>query len=134
MKTFNNYEEILYDFLTQFVDTDASGYPLLYRGTNPSEEEVAKIGDSVYAVYSVFEGDFGQQVTQPLSLYSYGSRTKLHAKKEALYDALQGAELVIGDGIRVKFTSGSPFVQDKDDPDENIRGYYINMIATIYKA
>lgn len=134
MKTFNNYEEILYDFLTQFVDTDASGYPLLYRGTNPSEEEVAKIGDSVYAVYSVFEGDFGQQVTQPLSLYSYGSRTKLHAKKEELYDALQGAELVIGDGIRVKFTSGSPFVQDKDDPDENIRGYYINMIATIYKA
>lgn len=134
MKTFNNYEEILYDFLTQFVDTDASGYPLLYRGTNPSEEEVAKIGDSVYAVYSIFEGDFGQQVTQPLSIYSYGNRTKLHAKKEELYDALQGAELVIGDGIRVKFTSGSPFVQDKDDPDENIRGYYINMIATIYKA
>lgn len=134
MSNFDNYEEILYEFLTRFVDKDKDYRPLLFRNVPPTEEEMKAIGDKVYCVYTVFEGDYGQQTSQPISIYSYGNRAKIHAKKEAIYDALQGAEVIIGKGIIVKFTSGSPFMQDSPDADENFKGYYINMISTIYKA
>lgn len=129
----NNYEQILADFLSGFIDTH-NGFPLLYRDTAPTLEEVAEFGDKVYCVYTVFEGGFGQQVTQPIMLFSYGSRQNVFDKKELLSQALLNNAVVIsGDNIKVKFTSGNPFVQDRTDSDSNIKGYYINMIATIYR-
>ncbi len=133
MSNYNNYEQILYEFLSYFVDTH-NGYPLVYRNNPPSIEEIESFGDNVYCVYTVFEGDFGQQTSQPISLYSYGNRQKVFAKKEILSQALlNNAVVVSGNNIKVKFTSGNPFVQDKVDSDENIKGYYINIITTTYK-
>lgn len=135
MSEFNNYEQILYEWLTQFVDKDKDGNPLVFRNSPPALEEVEAFGDKVYCVYTVFEGDFGSQETQPIQLYSYGSRKKVFDKKELIVAELGNAATVIsGKDIKVKFTSGSPFVQDKTDSDENIKGYYINLISTVYRV
>ena len=135
MSKYNNYEQILCEWLSNFVDKDNDGYPLVFRNTAPTLEEVEKFGDKVYCVYTVFEGGFGQQVSQPITLYSYGSQKKVFDKKELLSkDLLNNAVLIFGDNIKVKFTSGSPFVQDRTDADENIKGYYINIVATVYKV
>lgn len=134
MSEFNNYEQILCEWLAKFVDKDADGNALVFRNNPPTLEEVEAFGDKVYCVYTVFEGDFGTQTAQPIQLYSYGSRKKVFDKKELIVAELGNAATVInGKGIKVKFTSGSPFVQDKTDSDENIKGYYINLIATIYR-
>lgn len=134
--TFDNYEQILNEWLANFVDVNDEGFPLVYRNNAPTIEEIQDhIGDKVYCVYTLFEGDFGVQTSQPISLFSYGSQRNVFIKKEQLSKALQNNAIVInGDDIKVKFTAGSPFVQDRTDVDENIRGYYINIIATIYKA
>jgi hypothetical protein len=135
MSNFNNYEQILCEWLANFVDTDADGNPLIFRNTAPTLEEVEAFGDKVYCVYTVFEGSFGQQTAQPITLYSYGSQRKVFEKKEAISQALLNNAVVIsGQNIKVKFTSGSPFVQDKTDADENIKGYYVNIVATVYKV
>jgi len=134
MSAYSNYEQILVEFLADFVDKDTDKNPLIYRDGAPSLEEVEAFGDKVYAVYSLFEGSFGEQVTQPINLLSYGSRQKVFTKKELMSKALLNNAVVIsGDGIKVKFTSGSPFVQDRADSDENIKGYYINVLVTVYK-
>lgn len=134
MSNYNNYEQILCEWLSQFVDTNKDGNPLVFRNTAPTLEEIEEFGDKVYCVYTVFEGGFGQQVAQPITLYSYGSQQKVFAKKEILSQALlNNAVVVSGNNIKVKFTSGNPFVQDKVDSDENIKGYYINIITTTYK-
>jgi hypothetical protein len=133
---FDNYEQILNEWLANFVDKNNEGFSLVFRNNAPTIEEIQDhIGDKVYCVYSLFEGNFGIQTGQPISLYSYGSQKKVFAKKEELSKALQNNAVVIsGENIKVKFTSGSPFVQDKTDPDENVKGYYINIIATVYKV
>lgn len=134
MSSYNNYEQILCEWLSQFVDTNADGNPLVFRNTAPTLEEVESFGDKVYCVYTVFEGGFGQQVAQPITLYSYGSQAKVFYKKELLSKALlNNAVLISGNNIKVKLTSGNPFIQDKTDSDENIKGYYVNIIATVYK-
>lgn len=133
MSSYNNYEQILYEFLSDYVDK-YNNNALVFRNTAPTLEEVQAFGDKVYCVYSVFEGDFGSQVTQPISLFSYGSQAKVFAKKELLSQALLNNAVVIsGNEIKVKFTSGSPFIQDRTDSDENVKGYYINILATVYK-
>ena len=135
ISTHNNYEQILCEWLANFVDTDADGNPLIFRNTAPTLEEVEAFGDKVYCVYTVFEGSFGQQTAQPITLYSYGSQRKVFEKKEAISQALLNNAVVIsGQNIKVKFTSGSPFVQDRTDADENIKGYYVNIVATVYKV
>jgi hypothetical protein len=133
---YDNYEQILNEWLSRFVDSNAEGHPLVFRNNAPTIEEIEEyIGSKVYAVYSLFEGDFGVQTSQPISLYSYGSQSAVFAKKEAMSNALQNNAVVIsGNNIKVKLTAGSPFVQDKTDPDENVKGYYINIIATVYKV
>lgn len=135
--SYNNYEQILLEFLSDFVDTitiDNVSVPLVYRNTAPTLEEVQAFGDKVYCVYSITEGSFGQQVVQSVNLFSYGSRAKVFEKKELMSTALLNNAVVInGSGIKVKFTSGSPFVQDRTDEDENIKGYYVNILATIYR-
>ena len=135
MSNYNNYEQILCEWLANFVDVNADGNPLVFRNDAPSLEEVEEFGDKVYCVYTVFEGGFGQQTAQPITLYSYGSQAKVFAKKELLSKALlNSAVLISGNNIKVKFTSGSPFVQDRVDEDENIKGYYVNIVATVYKV
>lgn len=135
ISSYNNYEQILCEWLANFVDKDAEGHPLVFRNDAPTLEEVEAFGNKVYCVYTVFEGSFGQQTAQPISLYSYGSQVKVFEKKELLSKALlNNAVLISGDNIKVKFTSGSPFVQDKTDADENIKGYYVNIVATVYKV
>lgn len=135
MSSYNNYEQILCEWLAQFVDTNTDGNPLIFRNTAPTLEEVEAFGDKVYCVYTVFEGGFGQQTAQPITLYSYGSQRKVFEKKEAISQTLLNNAVVIsGNGIKVKLTSGNPFVQDRTDADENIKGYYINIIATVYKV
>ncbi|MBR5202933.1 MAG: hypothetical protein IKW45_06680 [Clostridia bacterium] len=131
----DNYEQILADFLANYVDSTEDGHALVFRNNAPTLEEIENnLGNKVYCVYSVFEGDFGQQTSQPINLYSYGSQAKVFAKKELLSNDLQnGAVVISGNNIKVKFTSGTPFVQDKTDPDDNIKGYYINILATVYK-
>lgn len=133
--THNNYEQILCEWLANFVDADADGNPLVFRNTAPTLEEVEAFGDKVYCVYTVFEGSFGQQTAQPITLYSYGSQRKVFEKKEAVSQSLLNNAVVIsGQNIKVKFTSGNPFIQDKTDADENIKGYYVNIVATVYKV
>lgn len=138
MSSYNNYEQILAEWLSNFVDSITIGtdiVPLIFRDYPPSLEEVQDFGDKVYCVYSLFEGSFGQQVVQPISLLSYGSRANVFAKKELMSQALLNNAVVIdGDNIKVKFTSGSPFVQDRTDADENIKGYYVNVLATVYRV
>lgn len=135
MSYYNNYEQILCEWLAQFVDTNTDGNPLVFRNDAPTLEEVEAFGDKVYCVYTVFEGGFGQQTAQPITLYSYGSQRKVFEKKEAISQTLLNNAVVIsGNGIKVKLTSGNPFVQDRTDADENIKGYYINIIATVYKV
>lgn len=135
ISTHNNYEQILCEWLANFVDADADGNPLVFRNTAPTLEEVEVFGDKVYCVYTVFEGSFGQQTAQPITLYSYGSQRKVFEKKEAVSQALLNNAVVIsGQNIKVKFTSGNPFIQDKTDADENIKGYYVNIVATVYKV
>lgn len=135
MSSYNNYEQILCEWLAQFVDTNEYGNPLVFRNDAPTLEEVEAFGDKVYCVYTVFEGGFGQQTAQPITLYSYGSQRKVFEKKEAISQTLLNNAVVIsGNGIKVKLTSGNPFVQDRTDADENIKGYYINIIATVYKV
>ena len=135
ISTHNNYEQILCEWLANFVDTNEDGNPLIFRNTAPTLEEVEAFGDKVYCVYTVFEGSFGQQTAQPITLYSYGSQRKVFEKKEAVSQALLNNAVVIsGENIKVKFTSGSPFVQDRTDADENIKGYYVNIVATVYKV
>lgn len=131
----DNYEQILADFLANYVDVSTDGHPLIFRNNAPTLEEIENnYGNKVYCVYSVFEGDFGQQTAQAITLYSYGSQANVFAKKELLSNDLQnGAVVISGNNIKVKFTSGTPFVQDKTDPDDNIKGYYINILATVYK-
>lgn len=135
MSSYNNYEQILCEWLANFVDVNADGNPLVFRNDAPTLEEVEAFGDKVYCVYTVFEGGFGQQVAQPISLFSYGSRQKVFNKKELLSQALLNNAVVInGNNIKVKFTSGSPFVQDRTDADASIKGYYVNIVATVYKV
>lgn len=138
MSKYNNYEQILAEWLANFVDTitiNNETVPLIFRNNPPTLEEVEAFGDKVYCVYSIFEGSFGEQVTQPINLFSYGNRAKVFAKKELMSQALLNNAVVIsGDDIKVKFTSGNPFVQDRTDPDENIKGYYINVLATVYRV
>lgn len=136
MSSYNNYEQILCEWLANFVDTTPEGYPLVYRNTAPTVEEIQAFGQGkVYCVYTVFEGGFGEQVVQPINLYSYGNQETVFDKKELLSQALLNNAVVIsGNNIKVKFTSGNPFVQDKTDADENVKGYYINIVATVYKV
>lgn len=138
MSSYNNYEQILCEWLANFVDTITIGndtIPLIYRDNPPTLEEVQAFGDKVYCVYSITEGSFGQQVVQSVNLFSYGSRAKVFAKKELMSTALLNNAVVInGSGIKVKFTSGSPFIQDRTDADENIKGYYVNILTTVYKV
>lgn len=135
MSNYNNYEQILCEWLANFVDKNDDENPLVFRNTAPSLEEVEEFGDKVYCVYTLFEGGFGQQVAQPITLYSYGSQENVFEKKELLSKALlNNAVLISGDNIKVKFTSGSPFIQDRTDADENIKGYYVNIVATVYKV
>ena len=132
---FNNYEQIFYNWLMNFVDKDNNGNALIFRDNPPSLEEVQSFGDKVYCVYTLFEGDFGSQTTQSINLFSYGSRQKVFAKKELLVKALLNNAVVInGENIKVKFTSGNPFVQDRKEREENIKGYYINIISTVFRV
>lgn len=132
---FNNYEQIFYNWLMNFVDKDNDGNALIFRDNPPSLEEVQSFGDKVYCVYTLFEGDFGSQTTQSINLFSYGSRQKVFAKKELLVKTLlNNAVIINGENIKVKFTSGNPFVQDRTDSDENIKGYYINIISTVFRV
>lgn len=133
---FDNYEQILNEWLAGFVDVNNEGHPLVFRNNAPTLEEIQNhIDDKVYCVYTLFEGDWGVQTSQPISLFSYGSQQKVFAKKEQLSNVLQNNAVVIqGNNIRVKLTSGTPFVQDRPDPDYNVKGYYVNIIATIYKV
>lgn len=134
MSDYGNYEQILYEWLTGFVDKNDDGNPLVFRNDAPTLEEVQSFGNKVYCVYSIFEGAFGQQTTQPVMLYSYGSQKNVFDKKELMSKALlNNAVLINGDKIKVKLTSGNPFIQDKTDSDENIKGYYVNILATVYK-
>lgn len=134
MSDYGNYEQILYEWLTGFVDNNDDGNPLVFRNDAPTLEEVQAFGNKVYCVYSIFEGAFGQQTTQPVMLYSYGSQKNVFDKKELMSKALlNNAVLINGDKIKVKLTSGTPFVQDKTDSDPNIKGYYVNILATVYK-
>ena len=131
---YNNYEQILCEWLANFVDTDEEGNPLIFRNTAPTLEEIEALGNKVYCVFTVFEGAFGQQTVQPISLFSYGSQQRVFDKKELLSQALLNNAVVIhGRNIIVKFTSGNPFVQDRVDADENIKGYYVNILSTVYK-
>ena len=131
---YNNYEQILCEWLANFVDTDEEGNPLIFRNTAPTLEEIEAFGSKVYCVFTVFEGDFGRQTAQPISLFSYGSQQRVFDKKELLSQALLNNAVVIhGRNIIVKFTSGNPFVQDRVDADENIKGYYVNILSTVYK-
>lgn len=135
MSKYNNYEQILYEWICQFVDKDKYEQPLAYRNTAPTLEEIQDFGEKVYCVYTVFQGGFGQQTSQPITLYCYGSQRKLFEKIQLLsQELLNGATVVSGNNIKVKFTSGSPFIQDKADANENIKGYYVNIIATVYKV
>ena len=133
---FDNYEQILNEWIARFVDTNEEGHSLVYRNNAPTIEEIEEhIKDGVYCVYTLFEGDFGVQTSQPISLFSYGNQQKVFDKKEQLSNELQNNSIVInGEKIAVKLTSGNPFVQDRTDPDENVKGYYINIIATVYKV
>ena len=141
MSSYNNYEQILAEWLANFVDSitlsinnENVSVPLVFRDYPPTLEEVQSFGDKVYCVYTIFEGSFGQQVVQSVSLFSYGNRAKVFAKKELMSQALlNNAVVVNGSNIKVKFTSGSPFIQDRTDTDENIKGYYINVLATVYR-
>lgn len=135
MSNFNNYEQILNEWLANFVDTTDDGYPLVFRNTAPTLEEIEAWGDKVYCVFTLFEGDFGSQAIQPINLYSYGNQKKVFDKKELLTNLFEenSAIVINGNNIKVKFNSGNPFVQDKTDTDENIKGYYINLIVTVYK-
>jgi hypothetical protein len=132
----DNYDQILNEWLANFVDVNDEGHPLVFRNNAPTIEEIEDhIGDKVYCVYTLFEGDFGVQTAQPISIYSYGSQQKVFAKKELLSNELQNNAVVIrGNNIIVKFTSGTPFVQDRTDPDDNVKGYYVNILATVYKV
>lgn len=135
MSNYNNYEQILCEWLANFVDTDGDDNPLIFRNSPPTLEEVQAFGDKVYCVYSITEGSFGQQVVQSVNLFSYGSQAKVFAKKELMSTALLNNAVVInGSGIKVKFTSGSPFIQDRTDADENIKGYYVNILTTVYRV
>ena len=138
MSSYNNYEQILTEWLGAFVDSvtiDSTLVPLVFRDHAPTAEQIQEFGDKVYCVYSLFEGSFGQQVVQPISLFSYSSREKVFAKKELMVNALlNNAVLIKGDDIIVKFTSGSPFVQDRTEEDEHIKGYYVNVLATVYRV
>ena len=135
MSEFNNYEQILCEWLANFVDKNEEGNPLVFRNNPPTLEEVEAFGNKVYCVYTLFEGGFGQQTAQPISLFSYGSQKNVFDKKELLSQALLNNAVVIsGQNIKVKFTSGNPFVQDRTDADENIKGYYVNIVATVYKV
>lgn len=135
MSSYGNYEQILCEWLANFVDTDTDGNPLIYRNNPPTLEEVEAFGNKVYCVYTLFEGAFGQQTTQPISLFSYGSQKNVFDKKELMVKALlNNAVLISGDKIKVKLTSGNPFIQDRTDSDQNIKGYYVNIIATVYRV
>lgn len=133
---FDNYEQILNEWLANFVDENEEGHELVYRNNAPTLEEIqGHIGDKVYCVFTLFEGDWGVQTSQPISLFSYGNQQKVFARKEQLSNVLQNNAVIIeGQNIRVKLTSGTPFVQDRIDPDENVKGYYIQILATIYKV
>lgn len=138
MSSYNNYEQILAEWLSNFVDSVTIGsdtVPLVFRDYPPSLEEVQGFGDKVYCVYTLFEGSFGEQVVQPISLFSYDNRAKVFEKKELMSQALlNNAVLISGSNIKVKFTSGSPFVQDRTDEDQNIKGYYVNVLVTVYRV
>ena len=45
MSKFNNYEQILCEWLANFVDKNSDGNPLIFRNTAPTLEEVEKFGD-----------------------------------------------------------------------------------------
>lgn len=136
ISNFDNYEQILNEWLANFVDVNNEGHPLVFRNNAPTIEEIQDhIDDKVYCVYTLFEGDFGMQTSQPISLFSYGNQQKVFAMKEQISNVLQNNAIVIqGNNIAVKLTSGNPFVQDRTDADENVKGYYVNIIATVYKV
>ena len=46
MSNYNNYEQILCEWLSQFVDTNADGNPLVFRNTAPTLEEVESFGNA----------------------------------------------------------------------------------------
>ena len=69
---FNNYEQILNEWLANFVDANEEGHPLVFRNNAPTIEEIEDhIGDKVYCVFTLFEGNWGVPTAQPISLFSY---------------------------------------------------------------
>ena len=43
MSNYNNYEQILCEWLANFVDKDKDGYSLVFRNTAPTIEEIEKL-------------------------------------------------------------------------------------------
>ena len=50
MSSYGNYEQILCEWLANFVDIDTDGNPLIYRNNPPTLEEVEAFGNKVYCV------------------------------------------------------------------------------------
>lgn len=123
-----NYARALYDWLSTFCEVFRE--PILegsFDNDNPKPDE--------YITYSSLVGSFGNEFTQPITIYS---KSTSYAKVMDIVDAIESA--VTEHGLKITkdwgyivIYKGNPFYQDKEDEDDSYRSGYVNFTVTVYQ-
>ena len=117
------YKDIIFNYLSQFCLV-SRGKPL-QTPTDP------------YIELSLVEDNFGSSFIQGLPIYdvgtaeSYGNIADI--VKNIENDITESGKLLINEDCNVKIYKGSPFYQDREMGEENVRAGYINLQITIFK-
>lgn len=120
-----DYATTLKEWLSQFS--------AVYR--TPVVEDEDYPTPSEYITYSSFTGNFSTPFIQAITVYS---KSTGYTYIMNIVDAIENAITEHGTVIRkdwgyIRIEKGSPFYQDKQDEDDDIRAGYINLQVTIYQ-
>lgn len=117
------YKEIIFNYLSQFC--------LVSRG-KPLETPT-----SPYIELNIVEDDFSSGFTQGLPIYDVGTGVGYgnisNIVKNIENDITKSGKLLIDTDCIVKIYKGSPFYQDREMAEENVKAGYINLLIYIYK-
>lgn len=109
-----------------------NGICTAYRGVLPSKVKPT----SPYILYNMYVEKFGTSFIQPLRIYAENTSnvTEILQVLDAIDSAVgEGGYLLMSENIRAVIRKGSPFYQDMDDEEENVKSGYVNLEITIYQ-
>lgn len=117
------YKNVIFNYLSQFC--------LVSRGKPLTTPEVP------YIELDITEDGFASQFIQSFNIYHYGTGvgySSIDAIKQNIENDIgENGKLINNEDINIKIYKGSPFYQDRQMDEENVKAGYVNLLVTILK-